>query len=161
MRLYSLAALVVVVMGPVPAMGFEPEGLNCSQSNQDYVKFLYKSNIDGINEAVRIYIANHPNYDIRSLVDYMYTPFLNGASDSAKCLKDLGISPSSVAQLSNDSLRVFSYDHDRLAKMAPFFVRDVPIPEFQVPFIILVSCLALLVIYRRYAMSGKLDESND
>ena len=110
--------------------GFEPEAMDCTAGNLDYVKFLYKSNIDGINEAVRLYEQSHPNYTIKSLVDYMYNPFLNKASDSAKCLIDLGTEPLTVAQLSPDAQKVFTYDPDRLSKMAPLFVKYVPIPEF-------------------------------
>jgi len=44
--------------------GFEPEAMDCTTGNLDYVKFLYKSNIDGINEVVRLYEQSHPNYTI-------------------------------------------------------------------------------------------------
>ena len=110
--------------------GFEPESMTCITANLDYVKFLYKSNIDGINEAVRLYEESHPNYTMKSLVDYMYNPFLNKASDSAKCLADLGINPLTVDQLSPDAQKIFAYDQDRLSKMAPLFVKYVPLPEF-------------------------------
>ncbi len=110
--------------------GFEPEAMNCTTGNLDYVKFLYKSNIDGINEAIRLYEESHPGHTMKSLVDYMYNPFLNKASDSAKCLMELGINPLTVDQLSPDAQKIFSYDPDRLSKMAPLFVKYVPIPEF-------------------------------
>ena len=120
----------LIVCGFSSVYGFEPEAMNCTAGNLDYVKFLYKSNIDGINEAVRLYEQSHPNYTIKSLVDYMYNPFLNKASDSAKCLLDLGTNPLTVAQLSPDAQKVFNYDPERLSKMAPLFVKYVPIPEF-------------------------------
>ena len=137
--------------------GFEPEAMNCTAGNLDYVKFLYKSNIDGINEAVRLYEQSHPNYTIKSLVDYMYNPFLNKASDSAKCLIDLGIDPLTVAQLSPDAQKVFTNDPERLSKMAPLFVKYVPIPEFGNSAFLIITILffallfSLSVIRKKYS----------
>ena len=111
-------------------MGFEPESMDCTAANLSYVKFLYKSNIDGINDAVRIYQESHPGYAMKSLATYLYTPFLNKVADSAKCLEDLGVDPLSVAQFTNDSKSVLEYDPDALGRMAPLFVQYVPVPEF-------------------------------
>jgi len=130
MRILAMLFTGLTLCGFSSVYGFEPEAMDCTAGNLDYVKFLYKSNIDGINEAVRLYEQSHPNYTIKSLVDYMYNPFLNKASDSAKCLIDLGTEPLTVAQLSPDAQKVFTYDPDRLSKMAPLFVKYVPIPEF-------------------------------
>ena len=132
--------------------------MDCTTGNLDYVKFLYKSNIDGINEAIRLYEQSHPNYSIKSLVDYMYNPFLNKASDSAKCLIDLGINPLTVAQLSPDAQKVFSYEPDRLSKMAPLFVKYVPIPEFgNYEFPIIVILFFMLLFTSRISSIRKTD----
>lgn len=126
--------------------GFEPEAMNCTTGNLDYVKFLYKSNIDGINEALMLYEQSHPNYTTKSLVDYMYNPFLNKASDSAKCLIDLGINPLTVAQLSPDAQKIFNYDPERLGKMAPLFVKYVPIPEFGNHAFLIITMLFFVLL---------------
>ncbi len=144
------ASLVIcfILGGFLPVFGFEPEAMNCTEDNLDYVKFLYKSNIDGINDALQLYKQSHPNYGMKSLVDYMYTPFLNKASDSAKCLKDLGIDPLTVAHLSQDAQQVFNYDTARLNKTAPLFAQYVPIPEFQFSVPILLASITVLVLYQ-------------
>lgn len=146
--LWGVMAMCLILNGFLPASGFEPEVMNCTTSNLDYVKFSYKSNIDGINEALDLYKQSHPGYDMKSLVDYMYNPFLNKASDSAKCLEDLGIDPLSVAQLSSGAKQVFSYDHERLSKMAPLFVQYVPIPEFNLSVAILSLGMFFLIFYQ-------------
>ena len=133
--------------------GFEPEAMNCTTENLDYVKFLYKSNIDGINEAIKLYEESHPNYKMESLVDYMYNPFLNKASDSAKCLTDLGINPLTVDKLSQDAQKIFAYDPDRLNKMAPLFVKYVPIPEFDgYEFLIITALFCGLLSISNFAI---------
>lgn len=128
--------------------------MNCTARDTDYVKFLYKSNIDGINEALKLYRQSHPNADMKALTDYMYNPFLNKASDSAKCLADLGVDPLSVAQLSSDAQKIFNYDHDRLSKMAPLFVEYVPIPEFPFSFPVLLAGIVYLILYRLKFKAG-------
>ncbi|MDE1829526.1 MAG: hypothetical protein KGI25_04310 [Thaumarchaeota archaeon] len=145
--LWGFLAIGISLGGFLPVFGFEPEAMNCTVNDLDYVKFLYKSNIDGINEALQLYKQSHPNYNMQSLVGYMYNPFLNKASDSAKCLEDLGVDPLSVAQLSSDAQQVFNYDHERLSKMAPLFVQYVPIPEFQLSIPILLVGLGFLIFY--------------
>lgn len=132
----------------LPVSAFEPEAMNCTADNITYVKFLYKSNIDGINEALQLYKESHPGYDVKSLVDYMYSPFLNKASDSAKCLKDLGVDPSTVAQLSKDAQQIFNYDPERLSKVAPLFVQNVPVPEFPAASLVLLACIIFLALYQ-------------
>ena len=138
--------IVLLIYGFPQAHGFEPEGWNCTSQNLDYIKFLYKDNINGINEAIRLYRQSHPNYDMKSLVDYMYNPFLNRVSDSAKCLQDLGVNQTSVAQLSQDAQKILSYDPDRLSKMAPLFVKYVPIPEFGSNTILMIAILFFMML---------------
>lgn len=133
----------------MPAFGFEPESMDCTTNNLDYVKFLYKSHIDGINDAVRLYEQSHPNYSMASLVSYIYSPFLNTVSDSAQCLENLGVNPQNVAQLSSDAQKVLSYDPDRLNKTAPLFVKHVYIPEFPIIIPILSLGFILLLIFHR------------
>jgi len=132
LKVLALFLIGLAIFGFSSACGFEPEEMNCTIENLNYVKFLYKSNIDGINEALRLYKQSHSNYTMKSMVDYMYNPFLNKASDSAKCLMDLGIDPITVAQLSPDTQKVFNYDPNRLSKMAPLFVKYVQFQNLEV-----------------------------
>ena len=158
MKVLALFLIGLAIFGSSSVYGFEPEVMNCTIKNLDYVKFLYKSNIDGINEALRLYEQSHPNYTMKSLVDYMYNPFLNKASDSAKCLMDLGIAPITVAQLSPDAQKVFGYDPDRLSKMAPLFVKYVPIPEFgSYEFLIMTVLFFTLLFTTTFNIIGKVD----
>lgn len=148
MKLFGGIITVCILSTFLPAFGFEPEALNCSAGNMDYVKFSYKSQIDGINDAIRLYEQSHSNYTIESVASYIYTPFLNAASDSAQCLGKMGINPQDVDQLSPEAQKVFSYDPVALNKTAPLFVKYVPIPEF--PFtlpVLLLSLILLLVFY--------------
>ncbi len=128
-------------------MGFEPEAMDCTAANLDYVKFLYKSNIEGINDAVRLYKESHPGYDMKSLANYIYTPFLNKVADSAKCLEDLGVDPNSVYRLSNDSRQVMEYDPGKLEGIAPLFVQYVPIPEFGLSMAVLAVAFVAAVAW--------------
>lgn len=127
----GIFAAVSLSIGFLPALGFEPEAMDCTGANLSYVKFMYKSNIVGINDAVQLYKESHPGYDMKSLANYIYTPFLNKVADSAKCLEALGVDPMTVAQFSNESRTVLEYNPAALAAMAPLFVQYVPIPEFD------------------------------
>lgn len=122
--LFALAA------SGAPANAFEPESIDCTPSNLDYIKFLYKDNINGFNEAVSLYEHQHPGYTKGSIVAYIYNPFLQVPADLAKCLRDLGVDPSTVAQVSPQLQAVLLFDPERLNKTSPDFVRYVPIPEF-------------------------------
>lgn len=133
----------------LPAYGFEPEAMDCTKGNIAYVEFLYKSNIMGINDAVRLYKESHPGADLKSLTNYVYSPFLNKVSDSAKCLEDLGVNPLTVAQFSAEAQQVLSYDPQSLSGMAPEFARYVPIPEFGTSVPVLLAAIAALVAIRR------------
>lgn len=146
----ALYVITIVILGSfLPAFGFEPESMDCATKNLDYVKFLYKSHIDGINDAVRLYKQSHPNYTMPSLVSYIYSPFLNTVSDSAQCLENLGINPQNVAQLSPDAQKVLSYDPGRLNNTAPLFVKHVYIPEFPIMIPILSLGFILLLVFHK------------
>lgn len=130
------------------AYAFEPEAMDCTKGNIAYVEFLYKSNIVGINDAVRFYMESHPGTDMKSLAHYVYSPFLNKVSDSAKCLEDLGIDPATVAQFSPEARQVLNYDPEGLSKMAPEFAKYVPIPEFVPSAVVLLAGISFLLVLR-------------
>ena len=71
---------------------------------------------------------------------------------------DLGIDPITVAQLSPDTQKVFNYDPNRLSKMAPLFVKYVPIPEFgSFAFLIITLLFFALLFTPTFNINVKLD----
>lgn len=101
---------------------------DCNVTNLGYNQELYKEDIISINQAASLYVEGHPNYTMRQLADYMNNVYLNQPVELAHCLRDLGINPTSVAQISHLAYGALVYDRVQLQGYSPNFLREIPAP---------------------------------
>ncbi len=104
----------------------------CTPDQVVFNKYIYKENINGINNAVSLYRSAHPNATISELTGYMGKLYvwMKVIPEYAHCLLHTGIDPSSVVQLSPQAANVLINDVDDLRGFSADFLKEVPIPGF-------------------------------
>ena len=100
----------------------------CDKANLQYNEFLYKEDINGLNEEASLYVQAYPHYDISNLASYMVTVYLNQPVELAGCLRDNGVNPASIAQLSPLAYGAIVYDKKNLDGFSPDFLEEIPLP---------------------------------
>lgn|SRR5574337_900992 len=105
---------------------------DCNKTNLPYNQELYKEDIVSINQAARLYIEGNPHYKMSGLASYMVNVYLNQPVEIAHCLRDLGINPSSVAQLSPLAYDALTYDKTNLHGYSHNFLAEIPAPQTNV-----------------------------
>lgn len=103
-----------------------PDG--CDKANLQYNEFLYKDDINGLNQAAALYVEAHPHYNISNLASYMVTVYLNQPVELANCLRTNGVNPASIAQLSSLAYGALVYDKKNLEGFSPDFLEAIPAP---------------------------------
>lgn len=106
--------------------------LQCTPGQLSFNEYIYKENINGINDAVTLYRGAHPNSSNADLAGYMTKLYvwMKIIPEYAHCMRDMGVDPSTIAQLSNQSAAVLIADADDLRGFSPDFLKEVPIPGF-------------------------------
>lgn len=104
----------------------------CNVTNLGYNQELYREDIVSINQAASFYAEGHPGYTMRQLAGYVDNVYLNQPVELAHCLRDLGINPASVAQLSPLAYSALVYDRAQLQGYSPNFLREIPSPQIDV-----------------------------
>ncbi len=102
---------------------------DCNMKNLDYNQELYREDIIGLNQATSFYVEAHPGYTMKELSGYMDNVYLNQPVELAHCLRDLGINPASVAQVSNLAYSGLVYDRAQLQGYSPNFLKEIPAPQ--------------------------------
>ncbi len=102
---------------------------DCTIANLPYNQELYKEDIRSINQAAILYVEAHPNYSMKDLASYMVNVYLNQPVELAHCLRDLGINPASVAQLSPLAYNAITYDKANLRGYSHDFLTEIPAPQ--------------------------------
>ncbi len=126
---FVMAAIVTMPMAVQDIYACDvatPDG--CDKANLQYNEFLYKEDINGLNEAAVLYVDAHPHYNISDLASYMVTVYLNQPVDLAGCLRANGVNPSSIAQLSPLAYGALVYDKKNLEGFSPDFLEAIPAP---------------------------------
>jgi len=103
---------------------------DCTKPNMEYNTFLYKEDINGINDATRLYMEEHPHASMKELIWYLRTVYvyLKQPVELAHCINGLGTNPSSVAQLSPLAWNALTWDKQELEGFAPDFLEEIPAP---------------------------------
>lgn len=136
----KLLALPVILLGIVTAMPLTFQYasadhviiLQCTPDQIVFNKYIYKENINGVNSAVSLYRSAHPASSVSELVSYMGKLYvwMKIIPDYAHCLRDMGVDPSTVAQLTPQAANVLINDSNDLLGFSPTFLKEVPIPGF-------------------------------
>ncbi|GEM_PF-2572526 len=128
-----LCLVASILIGPVAIEYVEAHGLvtakDCTADNLTFNRELYREDIAGINDAARFYVEDNPNYKTADLAQYMVNVYLNQPVELAHCLRDLGINPASVAQLSSLAYGALVYDKANLLGYSHNFLREIPPPD--------------------------------
>ncbi|SRR5579885_596827 len=105
---------------------------DCNKANLPFNQELYREDIMSINQAARYYVEGHPNYKMSDMALYMVNVYLNQPVDLAHCLRDLGINPASVAQLSPLAYDALTYDKANLQGYSHDFLAEIPASQAEV-----------------------------
>lgn len=128
-----VSALVMTsVMAGQPARADHVIILQCVPDQLAFNKYIYMENINGINSAVGLYITSHPNSSTANLASYMGKLYvwMKVIPEYAHCMREMGVDPSSVAQLSPQATTTLINDANDLLGFSPDFLKEVPIPGF-------------------------------
>lgn len=106
--------------------------LQCTPGQLEFNEYLYKENINGINDAVSLYQHAHPNSPTSDLFSYMGKLYvwMKVVPDYAHCLRDMGVDPSSIVQLTPQAANLLITDANDLSGFSPDFLKEVPITGF-------------------------------
>lgn len=133
--------LAIIALSPVilvgqfvilPASGDIIASIHCTPDQLEFNQYMYREHINGINDAIRLYLDGHPHYARSDLSNYMtklYAHF-QPVPEYAQCLREMGINPSSIAHLSNGAVMVLVYDAPEIERFVPNFMKNVPILGF-------------------------------
>lgn len=102
---------------------------DCTAVNLQYNEFLYKEDINGINQEASLYVEAYPHYSMGKLAGYVDNVYLNQPVELAQCLNELAINPASVAQLSPLAYGALVYDKAQLQGYSPDFLKEIPAPQ--------------------------------
>ncbi|MFZ1076905.1 MAG: hypothetical protein WAN47_05705 [Nitrosotalea sp.] len=129
----AVGVVVALMMIPVIAQHSYADGdvvaKDCTAVNLQYNEFLYKEDINGINQAASLYVEAYPHYSMGKLAGYMDNVYLNQPVELAQCLNELAINPASVAQLSPLAYGALVYDKAQLQGYSPNFLKEIPTPQ--------------------------------
>lgn len=134
MRMKFAAVVIAVVLGAPFALQYgQAHGMitvkDCTAANLPYNEDLYKEDIMSINQAASLYVEGNPHYRMADLASYMVTVYLNQPVELAHCLRDMGVSPSSVSQLSPLAWGALVYDRQNLLGYSHDFLKEIPAPQ--------------------------------
>lgn len=133
MVLSRILLIAVLLLLPTTVLDSYGHGLvsvkDCNKANLPFNQELYREDILGINQAARYYIEGNPEYKMSDLAAYMVNVYLNQPVELAHCLRDLGINPASVAQLSPLAYDALIYDKKNLQGYSHDFLADIPAPQ--------------------------------
>lgn len=125
--------VVALMMIPVIAQHSYADGgvatKDCTAANLQYNEFLYKEDINGINQEAGLYVEAYPHYSMGRLAGYVDNVYLNQPVELAQCLNELAINPASVAQLSPLAYSALVYDKAQLQGYSPDFLKEIPAPQ--------------------------------
>ncbi|MGB9003620.1 MAG: hypothetical protein WCC52_07435 [Nitrosotalea sp.] len=131
----KLAVGVVVALMMIPAIAQrsyadgDVVAKDCTAVNLQYNEFLYKEDINGINQEAGLYVEAYPHYSMGKLAGYVDNVYLNQPVELAQCLNELAINPASVAQLSPLAYGALGYDKAQLQGYSPDFLKEIPAPQ--------------------------------
>ena len=134
MTIKFAAVVIAVILGaPLVLQYVDAHGIiavkDCTSANLPYNEDLYKEDIMSINQAASLYVEGNSHYRMADLASYMVTVYLNQPVELAHCLRDMGVSPSSVAQLSPLAWDALVYDRQNLLGYSHEFLKEIPAPQ--------------------------------
>jgi hypothetical protein len=129
----AVGVAVALMMIPVIVQNSYADGdvaaKDCTAANLQYNEFLYKEDINGINQEASLYVDAYPHYSMSNLAAYMDNVYLNQPVELAQCLRELAINPTSVVQLSPLAYSALVYDKAQLQGYSPDFLKEIPAPQ--------------------------------
>jgi hypothetical protein len=129
----AVGVVVALTMIPVIVQNSYADGdvaaKDCTAVNLQYNEFLYREDINGINQAASLYVEAYPHYSMGKLAGYMDNVYLNQPVELAQCLNELAIKPVSVAQISPLAYSALVYNKAQLQGYSPNFLKEIPAPQ--------------------------------
>lgn len=133
MRKIKIALVGALLLLPIIVEDGYAHGLvtvkDCTRANLPYNEELYREDIMGINQAALLFAEGNPHYKMGDLASYMVNVYLNQPVELAHCLRDLGVNPASVAQLTPFAYSAITYDKANLEGYSHDFLGEVPPPS--------------------------------
>lgn len=136
-RKFFKALMAILILSTIPCifLTVQPAGahgvvvLQCTPDQLNFNKRMYWENIEGINNAVSLYLGNHPVADLNGYMHRLY-PWMVVIPEYGHCIRDMGLDPASVAQLSPQAAKALIEDAPNLVGYSREFLEEIPIPNF-------------------------------